>query len=67
MDIFRKSEDVPPIVQEAIKIGAKAVWMQEGIDNEEAAAEAKKAGLKVVMDQCMRKEHMKLHGEKEKT
>lgn len=62
VDIFRKSEDVPPIVREAIKIGAKAVWMQEGIKNAEAAAEAKKAGLKVVMNHCMRKEHIKMTG-----
>ena len=60
VDIFRKSEDVPPIVREAIKIGAKAIWMQEGVINEAAAAEAKKAGIPVVMNKCMRKEHMKL-------
>jgi predicted CoA-binding protein len=62
VDIFRQSEAVPPIVKEAIKIGAKAVWMQEGVINKEAASEAEKAGLKVVMDKCMRKEHMKLSG-----
>ena len=62
VDIFRRSEDVLPIVREAIKIGAKAVWMQEGIKNDEAAAEAKKAGLKVVMNKCMRKQHIKLYG-----
>ena len=60
--IFRRSEEVPPIVKEAIKIGAKAVWMQEGIVNESAAAEARQAGLQVVMDRCFRKEHIRLHG-----
>jgi predicted CoA-binding protein len=59
-DIFRRSEEVLPIVEEAIKIGAKAVWMQEGVINEEAAAQARGAGLMVVMDKCMRKEHQKL-------
>lgn len=62
VDIFRHSEEVPPIVEEAIKIGAKVVWMQEGVINEDAAARAKKAGLKVVMNRCMRKEHLKLKG-----
>jgi predicted CoA-binding protein len=60
VDIFRRPEHIPPIVREAIEIGAKAVWMQEGIKNPEAAAEARKAGLKVVMNKCMLKEHAKL-------
>ena len=62
VDIFRRSEGVPAIVEEAIEIGAKAVWMQEGVINEEAAAQAMEAGLLVVMDKCMLKEHRKLRG-----
>ena len=60
VDIFRKSADVPPVVEEAIHRGAKVVWMQEGIINQEASAKAEKAGLKVVMDLCMKKEHQRL-------
>lgn len=60
VQIFRRSEDVPPIVEDAIKIGAKVVWMQEGIVNEEAAARAREAGLQVVMDACMRATHQRL-------
>ena len=59
VDIFRRSEDVPQIVEQAIKIKAKVVWMQEGIVNEAAARMAQQAGLKVVMDHCMRKEHLR--------
>ena len=63
VDIFRKPEDVLPVVEEAVRIGAKAVWMQEGIVNEEAARRAKEAGLMVVMDKCMLKEHSRLKRE----
>ena len=60
VDIFRKSEDCPPIAREAVKIGADVVWMQEGVVSEEAATCARDAGLKVVMDKCIKKEHEKL-------
>jgi len=60
VDIFRKSEDVPPIVEEAIRRGVRVVWMQEGVIHEEAGEKAEKAGLKVIMDRCMKKEHQRL-------
>ncbi|MFM8319781.1 MAG: CoA-binding protein [Chloroflexota bacterium] len=55
--LFRRSEDVPPAVEQAVQIGAKAVWMQSGIINEAAAQHAHAAGLDVVMDACMMVEH----------
>jgi len=58
VQIFRRPDDVPPLVDDAIKVGAKVVWMQEGIVNEEAAQAAQDAGLQVVMDACMRAMHM---------
>jgi uncharacterized protein len=64
VQVFRKPEDVPPIVDDAIKVGAKVVWMQEGIVNEEAAQKAREAGLQVVMDACMRATHRRLIGER---
>ena len=60
VNIFRRSEFVGPIVDSAIRIGAKAVWMQEGIEDEAAAQRARDAGLTVVMDRCILKEHHRL-------
>ena len=62
VQVFRRPEDVAPVVESAIKIGAKVVWMQEGIVNEEAAQMAREAGLQVVMDACMRATHQRLIG-----
>jgi predicted CoA-binding protein len=64
VQVFRKPEDVPPVVEQAIKIGAKIVWMQKGIINEEAARNAESAGLKVVMNRCMMETHQRLLGDK---
>ena len=60
VDIFRRSEFVPEIVEQAIRVGAGAIWMQEGVIHEEAAARAQAAGLTVVMDRCILKEHQRL-------
>ncbi|MCU0494321.1 MAG: CoA-binding protein [Chloroflexaceae bacterium] len=62
VDIFRRPESVGPHVEEAIQKGVKAVWMQLGIRNEQAAAAARNAGLPVVMDRCMKIEHYRLFG-----
>lgn len=62
VDIFRPAADVPPIVDDAIGVRAKAVWMQEGIVNNAAADRARAAGLQVVMDKCMMKVHRALPG-----
>jgi len=60
VNIFRRPEFVPDVVEEAIAVGAKVVWMQEGIAHEEAADRADEAGLSVVMDRCIRTEHRRL-------
>ena len=62
VDCFRKSADIPPIADEAIAIGAKCLWMQLGVINEAAAAQALEAGLEVVMDRCVKIEHARLFG-----
>jgi predicted CoA-binding protein len=60
VNIFREPSAVPEIVDQAIQIKAKVVWMQEGIVHNEAAEKARKAGLKVVMNKCLYKEHVRL-------
>jgi predicted CoA-binding protein len=60
VDIFRKSEFVPEIVEAAIRKGARVIWMQEGVVHEEAARRAEAAGLVVVMDRCILKDHRRL-------
>ncbi len=60
--IFQRSEAVPPFVDQAIQIGARAVWMQLGISNQSAAEKARQAGLAVVMDACMLVEHQRWGG-----
>ncbi len=60
VDIFRRSEFVAPIVDSAIRLGAKAVWLQEGVEDVQAAEKARAAGLLVVMDRCILKEHRRI-------
>jgi hypothetical protein len=60
VDIFRRPEFVPEIVEAAIRIGARAVWMQEGVVHDDAAAQAEAAGLMVVMDRCILKDHRRM-------
>jgi predicted CoA-binding protein len=63
VDVFRASEAVPPIAEDAIKIGAKVLWMQLGVRNDAAAAKAEAAGLSVVMNRCPKIEYGRLSGE----
>ncbi len=63
VNVFRRAEDVAPVVESAIRIGAKVVWMQSGIENEEAAEKARAAGLVVIEDACILVEHRRRVGE----
>jgi predicted CoA-binding protein len=62
VDVFRKAEDVPPIAEEAIKIGAKVLWLQLGIRNDEVGKRAQEAGLIFVQDRCIKIEHARFFG-----
>ncbi len=67
VDIFRKPADVPPVVEDAIAIGAKVVWMQLGIAHNESAQKAKEAGLQVVQSKCIKVEHSRYFGTGQET
>jgi predicted CoA-binding protein len=60
VNVFRRSEDIPPIANEAVAIGAKALWLQLGIENDEACAHAARHGLETVQDLCLKVEHAHL-------
>lgn len=62
VDIFRRADQVEPIVQNAVAIGAKVVWMQQGIINEAAAEIARQSGLTVIMDRCIKVDHQNVSG-----
>ena len=62
VDVFRRPENVPPIAEEAIAVGAKVLWLQMGIRNDAAARKAQEAGLTVVQDRCMKIEHARFFG-----
>ncbi|MDZ4802861.1 MAG: CoA-binding protein [Bryobacteraceae bacterium] len=60
VNVFRRSEECGPVIDSAIAIGAKCIWLQEGIEHHDGATKARAAGLEVVMDRCVLKEHRKL-------
>jgi len=62
VDVFRRTQDVPPIAEDAIAIGAKVLWQQIGVKNHAAAEKARAAGLDAVMDRCVKIEHARLFG-----
>jgi len=62
VDIFRRADQIEPIVRDAIAVGARVIWMQQGIVNEQAAALAEAAGITVIMDRCMKVDHLQLMG-----
>lgn len=62
VDVFRKASDIPSVVDDVIAAGASTIWVQLGIWNEEAAIDAEKRGLTVVMDRCIKVEHARFHG-----
>ena len=62
VDIFRRSSQVPPVVEDAIEAGARFIWTQDGVVNEDAATRARNAGMSVVMDNCTLREHSRIYG-----
>lgn len=62
VDVFRRAEDVPPVAEEAIKVGAKVLWLQLGIRNDEAARKVQEAGLIAVQNRCIKMEHARFFG-----
>lgn len=62
VDVFRKASDIPSVIDEVVAVGAKTVWVQLGIWNEEAARAGEEQGLTVVMDRCIKVEHARFHG-----
>ena len=62
VDVFRRSEDLPEVAQQAVAVGAKSLWVQLGLWSVEAASIATQAGLDVVMDRCLKIEHARFHG-----